>query len=148
MLDALDIAQDELVLDIAPSYGYSSAVIANLAEAVVAVEDDADLIREAQEALAAAGADNVIVQEGALAEGAQEHGPYDVIVIQGGVANVPDALIDQLKDGGRIAALFMDGAVGEVRLGYKKDGQLTWRLAFNAGAPILPGFEKLLQFTL
>ena len=148
ILDALDIGQDELVLDIAPSYGYSSAVIANLAEAVVAVEDDADLIREAQEALAAAGADNVIVQEGALAEGAQEHGPYDVIVIQGGVANVPDALIDQLKDGGRIAALFMDGAVGEVRLGYKKDGQLTWRLAFNAGAPILPGFEKLLQFTL
>ena len=63
MLDALDIAQDELVLDIAPAFGYSSAVIANLAAAVVALEEDADFAREAQEALTAAGADNVIVQE-------------------------------------------------------------------------------------
>lgn len=148
MLDALDIAQDELVLDIAPAFGYSSAVIANLAAAVVALEEDADFAREAQEALTAAGADNVIVQEGPLSAGAQEHGPYDVIVVQGGVSTVPEAVIAQLKDGGRIAALFMDGAVGEVRLGYKVDGQMSWRLSFNAGAPVLPGFENELQFTL
>lgn len=148
MLDALDIAPDELVLDIGVSYGYSSAVLARLAQAVVAVEADADLLREAQDALSAGGADNVVVHEGPLTEGASEHGPYDVILLQGGIMHLPEAIEDQLKDGGRIAALFMDGPLGEVRLGYKIDGRLSWRLAFNAGATVLPGFEKHHKFRL
>ena len=148
MLDALDIGPDELVLDVACGYGYSSAVIARMAQAVVALEEDESMVGEAQEALMDAGADNVVVHEGRLTEGAQEHGPYDVLVVQGAVAQLPDALISQLKDGGRAAALFMDGALGEVRVGYKMDGRMTWRAAFNAGAPVLPGFEKHHKFEL
>lgn len=148
MLDALEIGPDELVLDIGAAYGYSSAVIARLAAAVVALEEDTALAREAEEALLAAGADNVIVHQGPLAEGAAEHGPYDVIVFQGGVAHLPEGLTDQLKEGGRIAALFMDGALGEVRLGYKLDGRISWRRAFNAGAPVLPGFAPQAAFVL
>lgn len=148
ILDALDIEPDELVLDIAPAYGYSSAVVARMAEAVVAVEEDADLAREAQDALSTVGADNVIVETGALTDGAKDHAPFDVIVVQGGVGHMPDTLIDQLKDGGRMAAIFMDGALGEVRVGYKIDGQMSWRMAFNAGAPVLPGFEKHMGFAL
>lgn len=148
MLDALDIGPDELVLDIGPAYGYSSAVLSSLAQTVIAVEEDASLAREAQEALLDAGADNVIVQEGALAAGAPEHGPYDVILVQGGIVSLPATLVDQLKDKGRIVALFMDGALGEVRVGYKLDGDITWRRAFNAGAPILPGFEAENHFAL
>lgn len=148
MLDALDIGPDELVLDVASGYGYSSAVIARMAQAVVALEEDESMVGEAQEALMDAGADNVVVHEGRLTEGAQEHGPYDVLVVQGAVAQLPDALISQLKDGGRAAALFMDGALGEMRVGYKMDGRMTWRAAFNAGAPVLPGFEKHHKFEL
>ena len=148
MLDALDIHAKDLVLDVGCTYGSSSAVIARLAEAVVAVESDAEMAGEAQESLSAANADNVIVQTGDLVEGAPEHAPFDVIVVQGGVARLPDGLLEQLKDGGRIAALFMDEALGEVRIGYKIDGQLNWRRAFNAGAPILPGFEKQAVFAL
>ena len=80
--------------------------------------------------------------------GAAEHGPYDVIVLQGGVQHLPEGLTYQLKDGGRIACLFMDGALGVVRIGYKIDGKMTWRFAFNAGAPVIPGFEKHAAFTL
>lgn len=148
MLDALDIGNDELVLDVGASYGYSSAVIARMAEAVVAVEEDEDMATEAQEALMEAGVDNVALHTGPLAEGAEQHGPYDVVIIQGGIARVPDALIDQIKEGGRIACLFMDGALGEVRIGYKIDGRMSWRNAFNAGAPVLPGFEAHSQFQL
>lgn len=147
-LDALDIEPDELVLDIACAGGYSSAVIARMAEAVVALEEDESLARDAQEALADHNADNVIVETGPLAAGAPDHAPFDVIVLEGGVAHLPDKLIDQLKDGGRIAALFVDGTLGEVRIGYKIDGRMTWRRAFNAGAPVLPGFEKHAAFTL
>lgn len=146
MLDALDIAPDELVLDIGSALGYSAAVIAHMAEAVVALEEDDAMAREAQDALMAAGADNVITHHGALAAGAAEHGPYDVIVIQGGVSHVPQDIIDQLKDGGRMGCLFMDGALGEVRIGYKMDGHVSWRRSFNAGAPVLDGFERHNKF--
>ncbi|WP_299146551.1 protein-L-isoaspartate O-methyltransferase [uncultured Tateyamaria sp.] len=148
MLDALDVSQDELVLDVGAAYGYSAAVIAHMAEAVVALESDEAMVGEAQDALMSAGIDNVITQAGALHEGAAEHGPYDVVIVQGGVAHVPDALLAQLKDGGRIACVFMDGALGEVRIGYKLDGRLTWRRSFNAGAPVLQGFEKHDAFQL
>lgn len=147
MLDLLAINGDELVLDLGCALGYSTAVIARMAQAVVAVEQDDDLAREALDALVAAGADNAVVHTGPLAEGAPQHGPYDVIILQGGVGHIPETLTDQLKEGGRIAALFMDGALGEVRLGYKRAGKVSWRLGFNAAAPVLPGFEKETAFT-
>lgn len=146
MLDVLAIDGDELVLDVGCTLGYSTAVIARMAQAVVAVEEDAGMAREAQDALVAAGADNAVVHEGPLIDGAPQHGPYDVIAIQGGVADVPAGLLDQLKEGGRIAAMFMDGPLGEVRVGYKRAGKISWRLAFNATAPVLPGFDKEMTF--
>ncbi|MCV2882623.1 protein-L-isoaspartate O-methyltransferase family protein [Actibacterium sp. XHP0104] len=148
MLDAMDIQNDELVLDVGCGLGYSSAVIARMAEAVVAVEEDETLAAEAETALAAAGADNVAVIAGPLAAGSAKHGPYDVIMLQGSVEHIPAALTDQLREGGRIAALFMEGALGVCRVGYKIDGAVTWRFSFNAGAPVLPGFERQRAFTL
>lgn len=148
MLDALDIEGDDLVLDIGPSHGYSAAVMARLAEAVVGVEDDPALAEEAQRALGEAGADNVVMVEGALSEGAPDHGPYDVIVVEGAVEHLPEAITGQLKEGGRIGCLFSEGALGVVRIGYKIDGRVNWREAFNAGAPVLPGFERHAAFTL
>lgn len=148
MLDALNIANDELVLDVAGGLGYSSAVAARMAEAVIMVEDDETLVAEAQQVLSDTGADNAVVQLGALAEGAPEHGPYDVIMIQGGVEDVPEHLIGQLKEGGRIACIFMDGKLGEARVGFKSEGKITWRLAFNAAAPVLPGFQTAHAFAL
>ncbi|KNX40179.1 Protein-L-isoaspartate O-methyltransferase [Roseovarius tolerans] len=148
MLDALDIEGDDLVLDIGAAHGYSSAVIARMAEAVVGVEADANLVEEAQRTLLEHGADNVIMQQGDLATGAPDHGPYDVILLQGAVEHLPEAITDQLKEGGRMACLFLEGALGVVRIGYKIDGRLNWRYAFNAGAPVLPGFERHAAFTL
>jgi protein-L-isoaspartate(D-aspartate) O-methyltransferase len=148
MLDFLDIRGDELVLDIGAGLGYGAAVMARMAEAVIALEDDPDRIAEAQAALSEHGADNVVMQEGALHAGAPEHGPYDVILVEGGVETMPEAILAQLKDGGRIACLFQEGALGVVRIGYKIDGVVNWRFAFNAGAPVLPGFEKHHAFTL
>ena len=148
MLDALNVNGGELVLDVGSGLGYSSAVVARMAQAVVALEDDEDTTNEAESLLMDAGADNVVVHTGPLADGAAEHGPYDVILIEGGVAELPDNLVNQLKDGGRIACLFMQGALGAVRIGYKSGGALSWRFEFNATAPVLPGFEKQATFAL
>ena len=148
MLDALDIQPDEMVLDLGCGLGYSAAVIARLAETVVAVEEDADLAADAQRVLSEEGVDNAVVVAGPLAAGAAKHGPYDVITIEGGVEEVPAAVLAQLKDGGRIAAVFMDGALGTVRTGLKLDGRVVWRFAFNAAAPVLPGFAAARGFVL
>lgn len=148
MLDALAIGPEHLVLVVGAGSGYSSAVIAHLAEAVVALEEDEALASDAEATLGDTGADNVAVVEGPLTEGAPRHGPYDAILIEGGVEEVPEAITGQLKEGGRIAALFMQGSLGTVRIGWCVDGAMTWRYAFNAAAPVLPGFTRKRAFAL
>lgn len=148
MLDALDIQASDLVLDIGCGLGYSTAVIARLAEAVVALEEAGPLAEEAQSRLSGEGTDNAAVVEGPLAEGAAKHGPYDVIVVEGAAEVVPEAILGQLKEGGRIGCLFMDGALGACRIGHKIDGVVTWRFAFNAAAPVLAGFAAERRFVL
>ncbi|WP_171207783.1 MULTISPECIES: protein-L-isoaspartate O-methyltransferase [unclassified Ruegeria] len=148
MLDALNISNDEAVLDVGSCYGYSTAVAARMAQLVVGVEADEAMASEAQTVLMETGEDNAIVHIGPLEQGAAEHGPYDVILVQGGVERVPEALLDQLKDQGRIACVFMEGDLGTVRVGHKIDGQVDWRFAFNASAPVLPGFTQECAFSL
>ena len=148
MLDALDIQPTDVVLDLGSGLGYSTAVIARFADAVVAVEDTEAMAAAAQNVLAAQGVDNAAVIVGPLAAGAAKHGPYDVITVQGGVETVPEVLLAQLKDGGRIACVFMEGALGIVRIGFKSGGVVTWRFGFNAGAPVLPGFAAVRAFAL
>lgn len=148
MLDTVDVQPSDVVLDLACGLGYSTAVLAHMAEFVVGVEDNGARAQEAQAILSAQGVDNAAVIEADLTAGAAKSGPYDVIIAQGAVQDVPGALIDQLKDGGRIIAIFAEGQLGEVRLGRKIDGTVNWRRAFNASAPVLAGFEKETIFTL
>lgn len=142
LLDALDVQPTDIVLDLGCGLGYSAAVIARMAEAVVAVEEDEALATAAQNTLAAQGVDNAAVVAGPLAKGDAKHGPYDVITLQGGVEEVPTALLDQLKDGGRIGAIFMEGALGTVKIGHKAGGKVVWRFAYHATAPVLAGFAS------
>jgi protein-L-isoaspartate(D-aspartate) O-methyltransferase len=148
MIEALDLDPADVVLVIAPGHGYSAAVIGHLVDAVIALEEDAGFAAEAEAALAAEGAHNVAVVTGRLADGAPQHGPYDAILIEGGIETLPDGIAAQLKDGGRIACLFQEGPLGTVRIGHRHDGRLTWRHAFNAGAPVLPGFSRPAAFAL
>jgi protein-L-isoaspartate(D-aspartate) O-methyltransferase len=148
LLDALDIQPGELVLDIGTGLGYSAAVIARLAETVVAVEEDEQLGSDAQRLLSEEGVDNAVVIVGPLTEGSAKCAPYDVIAVEGGVETLPETILAQLKDRGRIGAIFMDGAVGTARIGYKTDGRVTWRPVFNAAAPVLPGFQTTRSFVL
>ena len=148
LLDALDVNNDELVLDIGTGLGYSSAVISLVAEFVVAVEDDSSLASEAEEILSEIGADNVVVEVNKLEEGAPEHGPYDVIIIQGGVEKIPCSILKQLKNGGRVGAIFMEEGLGTAKIGFKLNDKINWRYSFNAAAPVLPGFFKQKDFAL
>ena len=144
MLDALDLQPTERVMDLGTGLGYAAAVLAELVAEVVAVEEHPALAAEAARRLAAVR--NVTLHIGPLVAGA--NGPFDVIILQGAVEQVPDAILAQLKDHGRIAALFMAGALGTVRIGHKAEGRVSWRYAFNASSPILPGFSATPGFVL
>ena len=111
-------------------------------------EENEALAAEAQRVLAAEGVDNAAVVAGSLAEGCAKGGPFDAIMVQGGVQEIPQALIAQLKDGGRIAALFMDGPLGAVKIGHKTGSKMVWRFAFNAAAPVISGFASRHEFAL
>ena len=152
MLDALDICPDELVLDLGCGLGNSTAVIARLAEAVIAVEADEDMAREAESNLAAEQVDNAYVVTAPLAEGAAKHGAYDVIVVNGGVETIPESILAQLKEGGRIGAIWVEKANsqggGKCRVGVKTARGVAWHDVFDATAPMVSGFERETEFAL
>lgn len=144
LLDFLDLVPGERVLDLAAGYGYAAAVLAEMGCDVVAVEEDAAMAEAGRTRLA--GKARMVTA--ALTTGAPDQGPYDAIVIQGAVEQIPDAILAQVKDGGRIGALFMQGALGIARIGLKQGGVVTWRSVFNATAPVLPGFAAKRGFVL
>ena len=146
LLDALDIQPSEQVLDIACGLGYGAAVIARLGASVVAVEENADMAAQASAVLAAQSVGNASVQTAALTAGVK--GQFDVIIIEGGVGQVPAAILKNLNEGGRIAAVFMQGALGIAKIGHKSGQDVAWRYAFNASLPVLSGFETATEFAL
>lgn len=148
MLEILVVGPDDSVLLVGAGLGYGAAVTARLSQFVAAVESDDDLAVSAEDILRDAGIDNAAVFRASLDAGAASAGPYDAILIEGGVETIPEAITAQLKDGGRIAAIFMNGPLGEVRLGVKQDGRVSWRGVFNATAPVLPGYAQERAFTL
>ena len=148
MIDALAVDRNDVILDIACGLGYSTAIAAKLGDFVVGVENDEARAADAQAILSEHGIDNAAIISGDLEQGAPKSGPYDIIMIQGAVDSVGPAIIDQLKEGGRIGAIFTEGKVGVVRIGHKQDGDVTWRFAFNASAPILAEFDDAEGFTL
>jgi protein-L-isoaspartate(D-aspartate) O-methyltransferase len=148
MIDALSIDPTDVVLDVGCGRGDSTAIIAKIADFVGAIENDEDRAAEAQRILSEQGVDNAAVMHAPLVEGAEKSGPYDIVMIHGAIEDVPMMIVDQLKEGGRIGALFVEGALGVVRIGHKIDGRMNWRFSFNAGAPRLPEFNKESAFSL
>lgn len=148
MLDGARIGPDDLVLDLAPGLGYSTAIIAQMAAAVIAIEPDADMAAAASAALTAEEIDNAILQEGDPLLGDPAHGPYDAIFVNGAVGSLSDALLAQLKDGGRLVTIRMDGAAGQAVAYIRSDQHFDDRRLFDATAPVLPGFEAMKEFAL
>jgi len=145
MLQLLQPTAEDTALVVGAGTGYGAAALASLVRTVVALESEPRLAAEARANVAALGAGNVTVADGALAEGVAGKGPFDIILIEGSVPAIPDALTKQLADEGRLIAVVagdVPGRTGQVRLGRKVQGVFSGRPIFDAGSPLLPGFEK------
>lgn len=148
LVQAADIQSGDIVLVIAPGRGYSSAVLANLAETVVGLEDDEDSLKRSTDILTEAGADNAVVIKGDLKAGVPDQGPFDVIFVNGAVEEVSPAWFDQLADGGRLVVVLRDGPVGKATVFTKSDAGIGDRCVFDAQARLIPGFERPRAFSL
>jgi protein-L-isoaspartate(D-aspartate) O-methyltransferase len=141
LLQAAGISETDRVLDVGCGTGYSSAVLAELAASVVALEEDAAVAGDAL-----AGIPNVTSARGPLAAGWPPSAPYDVIVMQGSTEVAPDSLLAQLSDSGRLLAVVGSGPVGKATI-YRVAGKnITAQPLFDAAAPLLPGFSKAPAF--
>lgn len=148
IVEALNIQRDEVVLDIGCGFGYSAAVLACFSDIVIALEENENWAERTYENLCHHDLDHVVVYNGVLAQGVAEHGPYNVIIIEGAVEQIPDIIISQLAEDGRICTIFRDENDGGVQLGQKKSGKIIWKRLFSANAPILHGFSKQVLFEL
>jgi protein-L-isoaspartate(D-aspartate) O-methyltransferase len=143
LLNDARVTSGSRVLVVGAGTGYSTALLSRLAAKVVALEEDKALLATARGALSELGAQRVTLVEGRLAEGWSAEGPYDVILVDGAVAEVPAALLAQLAPGGRLLTVVDDGqGVGRAMLVSAVDGVVSQRALFDATTAILPGFER------
>lgn len=141
LIQAADPSPQDHVLVLGAGSGYAAAVMSRLAASVVALESNAPLVQQARSALTSLGCRNVTVVQAPLADGAPTLGPYDVILVDGGVEAVPEGLCGQLSARGRLVAVVGAGPVGKATLFQPVDGEFRGRELFDANAPTLPGFS-------
>jgi protein-L-isoaspartate(D-aspartate) O-methyltransferase len=146
MVQAAGVKADDHVLDVGCATGYSSALLARLAQSVVALEEDPALARIADENLKAIAASNVTVVTGPLTQGWQADARYDVIFVNGATEVVPHALCRQLEDGGRLVAVVGRAPMGRAILYRSVGGDVSGWPIFDAAAPLLPGFAATPAF--
>jgi protein-L-isoaspartate(D-aspartate) O-methyltransferase len=144
LVQLANIDAGDRVLDVGCGTGYSSAVLARLAAEVVALEQDADLLRVASQLLADVQGKVEVVQ-GGLVEGVKGRAPFDVIFVNGAIEQVPETLLSQLAEGGRLVAVLKDGQ-SRAWLYVKENGQVGRRPDFDADVPVLTGFKKAMGF--
>lgn len=146
LVQLAEVGENDNVLIVGAATGYSAAVLSRLAKSVVALESDAALAAKADATLKSLGCANVTVVGGELAAGSKAGAPYDVIVIEGSVEELPQAILSQLAEGGRLVVVEGVGNAGAARIYLKSEGIATGRRAFNAAVKPLPGFERVHAF--
>ena len=147
LLQAAQVEPNDVVLDVGCTSGYSSALLARLAGTVVALESDATLRDRANQTLQDLGIDNAVVVAGELTEGYQKQAPYNVILRGGAVAEVPEVILSQVAEGGRLVTVIAAQAhLGQAVLIRKSAGLPSRRVLFDASVRQLPGFAATPRF--
>ena len=149
LLQALEIRLDDSILIVGAGCGYGTAVAAKLAGSVIAIETRANLVDKAQDVLVSIGIDNAAIVKSRLVDGYPEEGPYDRILIEGGVETVPDRLLKQLTPKGRLAAIYRKPGhpVGVASVWTRSGKEFTRTPLFDARVPNLDEFNAKVEFS-
>jgi protein-L-isoaspartate(D-aspartate) O-methyltransferase len=140
LVQLAEIEPGDHVLHVGCATGYATALLAALARSIVAIDEDAGFIDTTRANLAHLGIANAAAHKGPHAAGWSHGLPYDAILVDGRVPDVPSTLFDQLRDGGRLVAVVGDNDVATATAYNRHDGAISSRPAFEASVGRLPGF--------
>jgi len=147
MAQVAEVVSKDVVLVVGAGTGYSSAVLSLLCSSVVAVESNEKLAEFAGKRLVENDYMNVAVVKADMRAGFAKEAPYDVIFVNGAVEVLPDTLLDQLAEGGRLVCVFGVGNAAVVRLYEKVDHIISQRDIMNCAVNLIPGFEREQEFS-
>jgi protein-L-isoaspartate(D-aspartate) O-methyltransferase len=146
LLQAAEIAADDNVLVVGCASGYLAALAGRLARQVTATESESALVAKAKDALSALGIGNVTCKSAACTDGDPSAAPYDVIILNGATELTPQALLGQLKEGGRLLGVSAETRPPRAVIVTHTHGEFGHRALFDAAAPVLPGLERAPAF--
>lgn len=153
ILQAVDVQPTDKVLDIACGTGYSSVVLSRLAKSVVAVESIGELAEVARKNVRSMKA-NVELFCASITGGYSLKAPYDLILINGAIEQVPEEILDQMSNGGKLVAIIVgeqsklqrNSEVGQVVCWTRTGDEIHKAVLFDAALPILPDFNRKPEF--
>lgn len=154
LVQAATVKPSDIVLDVACSTGYSTALLAKLANMVVGIEADTEIANMATKHIELQEIDNAVIVNDPLADGYKKEAPYDVIIINGLVEEVPEELFEQLAENGRLVAVeisdksSISAPLGHAYLYHKTHNVVAKRMIFDASPSKLGDFNKDVEFSL
>jgi protein-L-isoaspartate(D-aspartate) O-methyltransferase len=148
LIQSADVKADDMALVVGAGTGYAAALLARLANTVVALESEPELAQRASAVFGELAIDNAIVFEGPLNAGCPKHAPFNVIFLDGAVEQLPSALTSQLAEGGRMVGVLQERGVGRASLWIKTGDVVSRRTLFDANVAPLPGFGAPARFVL
>lgn len=146
LIQAAAIGSNDKVLIAGSSTGYMAAMAASLGAEVHGVESDAKLAERSRGALKQAGFDGIEIHVGAVENGDAAHGPFDVIVVDGATEIVPDHLLGQIGEGGRLVAVFTEKGRTGARIWTRSGREISARPLFSCSAAVVPGLARRPEF--
>ena len=142
LIQALELKKNETILNIASGSGYGVVILSYLAGTVLGIENDKNLLEKSLELLLNLDVNNAAIIKGDIKEGFVKQAPYDAILIEGAVEKVPEIILTQLSDKGRLVTVQSnESGYGKAILIEKFNNNFITNILFDAYVPILSGFR-------
>lgn len=148
MVQSLELKVSDNVMIIGVGTGYSTAIISKIVTSVIGVESRSPLIQKAENNLAQLEITNTVLFKERLQEGYSKEAPYNAILIDGGVSDVPSSILNQLADDGKLVSIYRseNTAVGEASIWMRSGKKFSRKCLFNAQVPTLDEFKEKQEF--
>ena len=146
LLSALEIESTETILIVSSTMGYSAALASKIAETVICIEQDTELLDLSEKIAIENSMNNIVFIKNELDKGYPDQGPYSCILIEGAIEEEPKKILDQLTEGGRLVTILNNNENGSAIKYSRINGQIISQFLFNMDAPLLDSFKKSKKF--
>ena len=144
---SINLKANENVLILGAATGYLSAILSHQAETVIVVEENESLLSNSENAIKKNNINNVVFIKNEIVKGYNEQSPFNAIIIEGAIQEVPGNILNQLDEGGRLFAIVQDEEICSAKLFIKNGNSISEQKLFNCTMPVLSMFMKKNSFS-